>query len=148
MFSTGLGNYEFDFEGLSMNPQIGEIFTLFAVIINSIVLLNFIIAILADTYGKYSQQSLGLYYDGIIARIPVYEDDARYGGLIVISPPFSIFAIFLLPFFCCIEDENRLRYINDLFTKVSYAPVALILTVLFVISNLIMMPFAYLAAIY
>ncbi len=54
MFGTGLGNYDFNFDGLSIGAKFGETFTIFAVIINSIVLLNFIIAILADTYSKYS----------------------------------------------------------------------------------------------
>ncbi len=91
---------------------------------------------------------MGLYYDGIIARIPVYEDDFRYGSLIITTPPFSIFAIFLLPIFCWTKDERRLSHINDLFTKICYAPVAIIFTVVFAIFNLLMLPFAYLSAIY
>ena len=66
MFGTGLGNYElkvFDNESVPLN---GKVFIVICVIINSIVFLNFIIAILADTYSKLSTKSLGLYYDGII----------------------------------------------------------------------------------
>ncbi len=87
-----------------------------AVLINCIVLLNFIIAILADTYGKLSAQSLGIYYDGIIARIPVYEDDSRYGGLIVGCPPFNVLALLMTPFYCCTKSEKRLRRVNHRFT--------------------------------
>ena len=78
------------------------------VIINSMILLNFIIAILADTYSKFSTKSLGLYYDGVIARIPCYEDDSRYGGLIIASPPFNVFACLLLPLFCCFRNKKRI----------------------------------------
>ena len=66
MFGTGLGNYKlevFDNESIPLN---GKVFIVICVIINSIVFLNFIIAILADTYSNLSTKSLGLYYDGII----------------------------------------------------------------------------------
>ena len=67
MFGTGLGNYELKvFDNESLHPMIGKVFIVICVIINSIVFLNFIIAILADTYSKLSTKSLGLYYDGII----------------------------------------------------------------------------------
>ena len=118
-----------------------------ALIINAVVLLNFIIAILADTYAKLSTQSLGLYYDGVIARIPVYEDDSRYGGLIVGVPPFNILALFMIPVYLMIKDEKKLRKVNNVFTKVMFAPVAVILTCVFMVGNLAMLPLAYLVAI-
>ena len=66
-FGTGLGNYDLTvFESLDIGEEWGQIFIICIVIINSIILVNFIIAILADTYSKFMSQSLGLYYDGII----------------------------------------------------------------------------------
>ena len=78
----------------------------------------------------------------------MYEDDERYGGLIIGSPPFNVFAVFLVPFFICLKDEKRIRAINESFTKFIYAPIALIDTCIFAIFSLIMVPFAYLNAIY
>ena len=104
----------------------GQVYILLCVIINCIVLMNFIIAILADTYGKLSAQSLGIYYDGIIARIPVYEDDSRYGGLIVGCPPFNVLALFMLPFYCFSKSEERLKRVNHRFTQLLFLPVALV----------------------
>jgi len=118
-----------------------------AVIINCILLLNFVIAMLADTYAKLSSQSLGLYYDGVIARIPVYEDDALYGGLIIGSPPFNIFAVILVPLYLFIKDEQRLKSINDAYTKLVFAPIALLSSVVFAALSLLMVPFAYLKAV-
>ena len=55
VFDTGLGNYDMtSFDDLSLGKIVGEVFLLFAVLVNCIVLLNFIIAILADTYSKLS----------------------------------------------------------------------------------------------
>lgn len=128
--------------------MVGEFYIVLAVLINSIVLLNFIIAILADTYSKLSGQSLGLYYDGIISRIPVYEDDSRYGSLIVGTLPFNSLAIIMVPLFCCIKNERRLNALNDKCTKVMFAPIALIVTLAFVAINLALLPLAYLSALY
>lgn len=55
IFSAGLGNYEMsDFESLSFGMVVGEIFIVIVVIINNVVLLNFVIAIQADTYAKFT----------------------------------------------------------------------------------------------
>eukprot|EP00354_Favella_ehrenbergii_P008633 CAMPEP_0170450744 /NCGR_PEP_ID=MMETSP0123-20130129/178_1 /TAXON_ID=182087 /ORGANISM="Favella ehrenbergii, Strain Fehren 1" /LENGTH=225 /DNA_ID=CAMNT_0010712127 /DNA_START=1546 /DNA_END=2223 /DNA_ORIENTATION=+ len=139
MFDAGFGNYDL-FEDFSD-------FGIIAVIINCILLLNFVIAMLADTYAKLSSQSLGLYYDGVIARIPVYEDDALYGGLIIGSPPFNIFAVILVPLYLFIKDEQRLKSINDAYTKLVFAPIALLSSVVFAALSLLMVPFAYLKAV-
>ena len=68
MFGTGLGNYDLSvFADLSIGPKVGEVYMIVCLLINSIIMINFIIAILADTYAKLTAQSLGLYYDGLIA---------------------------------------------------------------------------------
>lgn len=104
-FGTGLGNYDYTvFAEAALGQTFGEIYVVFVVIINSIVLLNFIIAILADTYSKLSVQSLGIYYDGIISRIPIYEYDSRYGGLIIGTPPYNVFALFMVPYYLIVKD--------------------------------------------
>ena len=55
-FDTGLGNYDLTaFETLKMSELVGQVFLVIAVLINGVVLLNFIIAILADTYSKLSK---------------------------------------------------------------------------------------------
>lgn len=72
MFGTGLADYDlsvFD-DSDESTKLLGKGLISACLTINTVVLLNFVIAILADTYGKLSSQSLGLYYDGIIARIP------------------------------------------------------------------------------
>ena len=56
MFGSSLGNYNLDdFESLEIGSLYGEFFIVVAVLINGIVLLNFIIAMLADTYSKLSK---------------------------------------------------------------------------------------------
>ena len=83
----------------------------------------------------------------MISRIPVYEDDSRYGGLIVGIPPFNILALVMIPFYALITNEDQLRRMNDFFTKAMFLPIALGYTALFMAVNLLLLPFAYLAAI-
>ena len=111
-------------------------------------MINFVIAILADTYTKLSNSSLGLYYDGVISRIPVYEDDSRYGGLIVGTPPFNILALLMIPFYILVKNEERLVKVNDVFTKAMFFPIALSFTAMIIAVNLLLLPLAYFAAIW
>mmetsp|Transcript_564 Transcript_564/g.915 ORF Transcript_564/g.915 Transcript_564/m.915 type:complete len:236 (+) Transcript_564:879-1586(+) len=148
-FGASMGNYDLTvFTNLSIGTVIGEVFVVVVVIINNVVLLNFVIAIQADTYSKFTNESLGIYYDGIIARIPIYEDDSRYGGLIVVTPPFNALSIFMIPFYLLVKNDKTLKWGNDLFTRVMFAPLALIFTALFMAVNLLLLPFAYLSAIF
>ena len=110
-------------------------------------LLNFVIAILADVYSKLSTQSLGIYYDGIIARIPIFEDDARYGGLIVGTIPFNCITFPLIPFYIMTTNERTLIKFNDAVTKILFLPLALVSLVVFIAANLVLLPFAYIFAI-
>ena len=91
---------------MNLGPTVGKIFVVFSVLINAVVLLNFIIAILADTYSNLARSKLGLYYDGVISRINIYEDDEYYGGLVVGNPPFNILAIFMIPVYLCVKDKQ------------------------------------------
>ena len=53
----------------------------------------------------------------------------------------------MIPVYIFIKDEKKLRTINDKFTKFMYAPIALVCTCIFIAFNLVLLPFAYLAAI-
>lgn len=141
-FGYGLANYDFSIFGI-----LGKCFVVFALLLNAITMINFVIAILAYTFTELQDSSLGLYYDGVISRIPVYEDDSRYGGLIVGIPPFNLLALVMIPFYTFVKNEKRLRLVNDLFTKFMFSPIALFYTLIFMAVNLILLPFAYISAI-
>ena len=151
ILGTSAGNYDLTvFKDLTNESFVrpGQLFLVIVIIVNAIIMINFIIAILADTYSKYMKSALGLYYDGVIQRIPLYEDDNRYGGLIIGSPPFNVAAIVLVPFYFCIEDERRLISINEKFNKAIYAPIALLSAIFFAVINILLMPLAYIVAMF
>jgi len=58
------------YENLSLGKEVSQVFHLIVIILNLILLLNTVLAILSETYVRYSQMSLGLYYDGVIAATP------------------------------------------------------------------------------
>ena len=77
----------------------------------------------------------------------MYEDDKRYGGLIVSAPYINLLALVMIPFYLCVKDESKLRAVNDTYTKVAFLPLALLFTVIFMALNLVSLPFAYIVAI-
>jgi len=64
------------------------------------------------------------------------------------TPPFNVFAILLVPLYACISDMTTVRKINTIFAKAVYAPIALLMSVVFAAFSLLMVPFAYLFALY
>lgn len=50
-------------------------------LVNLVLLLNYVIAILSSTYAAYEDKKLGLYYEVIVASFPAMEYDDRYGAI-------------------------------------------------------------------
>ena len=77
MFDTALANYDLgmfeidQYEG-SWKEVTGKVFNVVCVLVLTVIMLNFVIAILSDTYAQLSSQSLGLFYDMVIAKVPFY----------------------------------------------------------------------------
>ena len=145
LFSSALGEYD-----LSIYDELGEEkkfigigFHVVFLACNLLLLLNLIIALMADTYQKLADVKLGLYSQEIIEAIPSYKNDKFYGGLISMTPPTNMFAYFLLPFYMCIKDKARLQRFNTRVCKVVYFPIGLTITAFFLASSLVMTPFAY-----
>ena len=96
-FEASLDNWSLKiYDDLSLGETRGQIFQMLSVTLNMILMLNLVIAILSETYARLAPQSLGLFYDGLIANMPAYFCDKRYGILILLPPPFNVFVV---PFF-------------------------------------------------
>ena len=76
--------------------------------INVVILLNVVIAMMADTYALLSSVRQGVFNYSILSIFPSYKLDKCYGGIISYCYPYSMFGFFLLPFYCCIKDKKRL----------------------------------------
>ena len=82
----------------------------------------------------------------MIEAIPSYKNNKLYGGLISMTPPFNIIAFFLLPIYHC-KDKNNLEKFNSKVCKVTYFPLAVFFTIVFLCMNLIITPFAWIKVV-
>ena len=65
-----------------MTYIIGQIYNTVFLLINMVLLLNFVIAVLSATQAKFEDKQLGLYYEVIVAKFPAMEWDELYGAVV------------------------------------------------------------------
>jgi hypothetical protein len=119
-------------------------FILVFVFLNMLILLNVLIAMMADTYSLMTSLRKGLYNNGIIRQVVAYKPRKDYGGLLINVPPFSVIAFILLPVYIFVKDRAVLEKLTYGFSFAFYSFVLLILSIYYIIANLVMTPFAYL----
>jgi hypothetical protein len=149
-FEASLGNWALKiYKDLSLTEECGEIFHMISVTINLILMLNLVIAILSETYARLAPQRLGLYYDGLIANMPSYLFDKRYGIMILLPPPFNIFCIpYFLVFICLLNKPQTAAKLNKAATMLSYFPLALLFCCGFIVLNILLVPIAYVKGVF
>ena len=110
--------------------------------------MNLVIAILATTYEEYSPYARGLYYDSVVRSIPRYKYDKYYTGLVMGFGPLSVISIVLfMPFYLILSGEALIAF-NRAVQYFYYLPWATVMTLAFVAINIVLVPFAYVAAIF
>lgn len=148
LLQTSLGQWDFSiYDKLEIGATFGIIFHVIVIIMNLILLLNLVIAILTETYIRFSKVKLGLYYDGVVDAISALKYDKMYGAMITAVPPFNVLMFLVTPLFLMTKNPRRLKKINHTLTLITYFPIACILVVIFAIINICLMPFAYIFAI-
>jgi len=150
-FELSLGNWILTiYDGLSLGDTAGVVFHMFSVLLNMILMLNLVIAILSETYARLAPQRTGLYYDGLIAILPRYQYDYLFGVLIILPPPFNLITTPFILIFLCIKNLNPkvVTKVNECLTNFVFIPYAMIYTIMFVVSNLCLLPWAFVIGIY
>ena len=92
---------------------------------NLILLLNLVIAILTETYIRFSKVKLGLYYDGVVDAISALKYDKMYGAMITAVPPFNVLMFLVTPLILMTKNPRRLKKINHTLThkiKLCFSP--------------------------
>ena len=116
---SSLGNWDvgiFDHlidEGKPTQRLIGVWFLLTFVLINLLILVNVVIAMMADTYALMTSVRKGVYNFNIIQTASAYKIDKYYGGLVICMPPFCAITFLLLPFYIGIKDKEKLKVFNE-----------------------------------
>ena len=116
-------------------------------ILSTLLLTNYVVAIMRDKYAQLQGSRLGLYYDSLLGSLSAYKWDPHYGALISTPIPLNLVILLFSPLFIITKDPIKLRKINKVFTMIGYLPVALFLVAFYITANLLMLPFAYLAAL-
>ena len=123
--------------------QLSVVFLMGFLLVNLVLLLNYVIAILSSTYAAYEDKKLGLYYEVIVGSFPAMEYDDRYGAIACAQPPFNMM---LLPFQWItvfpLSDEFLIKY-NQFLCHALYLLIAVVITAIFTVLNTIYVPIAY-----
>ena len=146
LISAALGNFDysiFDNSGYYLSKYYGYIYQTLYLIVISITLLNFLIAILADIYTTLHTQSKGLHSRQILLMRSGFDNDPYYSSLVLLPVPLNIFMITFTPFIVLMKSEK----LNSSLTYMWYTPVFLLSMIGFIVWNLIFLPFAYMATV-
>jgi hypothetical protein len=148
LLETSLGQWDLTiYDHLLLGKYIGIIFHVIVLMMNLVMLLNLIIAILANIYKVYEPKSLALYYGGIIASIPMYKYNKEFGALICGQPPFNAMIFPFVPgYFFMRCQENLIKY-SQMLMHLLFAPIAFSCFVIFLVFNALLIPIAYLVSI-
>ena len=124
---------------------------MFFLMLNVVIILNFVIAILGNTFSTFQPQKNGLYLCVLISQFPTLEWDEQYGCIACSQIPINILATALYPlmYISTYDDdcpcfELDTFKVNRIITYVLFIPNAIQFTVFFFLYNLIVTPIAYL----
>ena len=149
-FTTSMGEWDFSiYDELGPTKRYYGIgFHIVVIAANTMLLLNLVIAIMTSTYAVLSDVKLGLYSQGVIEAVPSYKNNKRFGGLIVMIPPFNLLAYLLLPIYHCKRnDREYLTRFNSKVCKTVYFPIGFFFGLVFFASSLVMTPIAWVKVI-
>jgi hypothetical protein len=94
MISSGLGQFEFNFTGLGPRKKIfAEIYLVIYIVFQVIFLLNFVIAILSNTFEKLSTKANSLYLREVIILRHKLEHSIIFSSLVSTFVPLNILAV-------------------------------------------------------
>ena len=123
---------------------IGIIFVITFVVANLLILVNIVIAMMADTYSNMTSFRKGLHNYNIVRLVPEYEVDRVY-GVLHLTFPFSLIAFFMLPYYLFAKDKKSMKLCTRrIFVAIYMIAELPILSATFMVMNVTMLPFAYL----
>jgi len=151
-FESGLGAWDYslyhgyndDQEPLDTLYYIGVLFQCLFLLINLVLMLNFVIAILTNTFAELDTVKTGLFYQQLINIFPVYDWDDKYGYILCAQSPLNVFLPLMVPWTVLYsQDDEALMKLNQRFALVFYLPFAVGLTLFFAVVNILLVPVAY-----
>lgn len=140
---------DFDFKNFDDDNQgIAALYLCVHIFVATVILLNFLIAILSNVHESFQKSSILLFQQEIILKKKELMPDQTYGALLLIPFPFNFINFIFLPIFLFYTSKKRLRKINKALLYVAYTPLFLIYLIIHTITQVILLPFTFLKLIY
>jgi len=135
VIDCSLGNYSFAiFSGMTSKRMIffGETYLMLLVLIFNILLLNFIIAILSNTYNIFDNRSNGLYLSKILSTREEMNYDPSYGGFLSAMPPINLVQAPFVPIALFLKKGSKnMITLNRTIMKIQYTFFMVLFFILF-----------------
>lgn len=143
LFASSLGNFSYDlFDTITVTPpEVGYIFLTIFLLFTAVMLLNFLIAILSNTYAELNVVKNALYLRKVIQLRQRYDYDRCYSGIVFSTPPFNLLSLIFTPFLA----YKKSRKLNRIVLIVQYIWIGIASIIVFSIASLFMLPLSYLA---
>ena len=141
LFSACLGNFDYTIfdPAQEVSPYVGYIYLTIFLLFTMIMLLNFLIAILSNTYANLNDVQIGLYLRKVLYLRQRSNYDERFSSIIYALPPLNIISFLMLPLIAYFRSPK----LNDLILIFQYIPVWATAIFIFLILSVSMIPFAY-----
>ena len=141
LFTIWFGGFAYSvFNTLSNSLRIaGYIYLTVFIFFVAIVLINFLIAILSNTYEILKDVSNGLYLRRVLQLRQVYDYNRLYSSIIFATPPLNFLSIVTFPLTLYMKS----RKFNRIILIIQYIPICVISVLLFSIISLLISPLSY-----
>ena len=98
MFYASFGSYDLAIFDVYKDDRpammyIGHVFLILYVTANLFLLLNMVVAMMADTYANMSEVKRGLYNFQVLRIVPYYRLHKYYGLAVALTPPFHVLCL-------------------------------------------------------
>jgi len=149
VLDASIGNYDFtlfdQIDGNTFLVVLGNLFIIAVVLVFNILILNLIIAILANTYSIYDERSAGLYLSKILNARDEMSFDENYGALLLTMTPLNVIIIPYIPYAMAKKPSETL---NTYMTTLQYMVFIIVIYVIFLAGSISMIPFAFVKAFF
>lgn len=150
VLDASIGNYDFKIFQNEITDMIwlvyfGNIYTMIIVICFNILILNLIIAILANTYNMFDHRSKGLYLSKILNARDELQFNLHYGSMLLTMTPLNIVVIPFVPYALFFQPSAKL---NNLLMIAQYSVLINVFFVFFLTGSILMLPFAFFKGLY
>ena len=127
---------------------VGTLYQILVLCSNMLLLMNLLIAVMSETYQRFTKFKTGLLHKAIIFRMPVYKFEKSYSCLISAPAPLNVLVVPFLPYFFISTNVRLTRWVNKQVLKLLYLPVAFVAVTTFFVGNLICLPLAFVKALF